>query len=700
MTQFDLGKALIQPNKPVVAGSYATITYTYTAGHPMDYAGYIKIAFRNMEDFGTPQFEEPKAPNYCSVSATGGSRIVPRWDRKGGIRPSNKALFLIIRDQYLDRGEKVQVIFGDTSGGSPGWRMPTFCIDQFEFKTSVDPIANYLFKELPDSPSIKIIAGEPTRIVCTAPSEVLAGRPFDYFLRLEDRWGNLVGSPMKFSQDAWMEPGIYFLKGMDKNTGLSAESNPINVLKEMPKLRKFWADFHGQSGETIGSNTIEDYFRFGRDVGQLDIIGHQGNDFQVTDEFWEKVNETTKAFYEPGKFVTFPGYEWSANTPAGGDRNVYFSSEGGRITRSSCDLLPGGSSKFEDSMDAAELFKNLKKQKDPMAFNFAHVGGRYADLRLHDGDVEVAIEVHSAWGTFEWFLREALERGLRVGFVANSDGHKADPGASYPGDSKFGAVGGLTCVLSEELNRESVYSAIKARHFYATSGCRALLDLDMDLGNGRIAIMGDVVDEWSSDPMLRVRLAGSAPIERIDVFNGLEIIHTFRAYSEMELGRRVKVLWNGARLRGQDRVVDWDGTLTVENNRILDLQTINFWNPEQPLEKLGDTKLAWKSFSTGAAKGFIMTLEKDAAGQFEINSIQAKTKFSMEEIGLDPKVWDFGELEKSLQVYRLPDEMEKKEVEFSMPIKNLKKGDNPIFIRAIQENGYLVWSSPVFLVKG
>ena len=520
MTQFDLGKAEISPNSPVVAGSFATITYTYTAGHPMDYAGYIKIAFRNMEDFGEPQFDDPKAPNYCTISATGGSRIIPRWDRKGGVRPSNKALFLIIRDKYLDRGEQVCVVFGDTSGGSPGWRMPTFAINEFEFKTFVDPIANYLFKELPDSPTLQIIAGEPVRAVCTAPSEVVKGQPFNYFLRLEDRWGNPVGTSKKFSHEGWQSPGIHTVTGEDEDTGLSAESNPIDVFEKKPVLNKYWADFHGQSGETIGTNTIEDYFRFGRDVSHLDILGHQGNDFQVSDEFWEKVNETTKSFYEPGRFVTFPGYEWSANTPLGGDRNVYFTSEGGRISRSSRDLVPNGESKFEDSIDAGTLFKHLKVQKAPEAFNFAHVGGRYADLAFHDADVEAAVEVHSAWGTFEWFLREALGRGYRVGIVANSDGHKADPGAAYPGDSKFGSVGGLTCVLAEKLDRESIYHAIKSRHMYATSGCRALLDVKMDLGKGRSAMIGDIVEEWAADPQLNVRLAGSAPIERIDVYNG------------------------------------------------------------------------------------------------------------------------------------------------------------------------------------
>ena len=316
---------------------------------------------------------------------------------------------------------------------------------------------------------------------------------------------------------------------------------------------------------------------------------------------------------------------------------------------------------------------------------------------MHDGDVEVAVEVHSAWGTFDWFLREALERGYRVGFVANSDGHKADLGASYPGNSKFSALGGLTCVLAENLDRESVYQAIKVRHFYATSGCRALLDLSMHLGDGESAMMGDIVTEWSGDPLLHVRLAGSTPIERVDVFNSLELIHAFRPYADKDLGRRVKVLWNGARVRGQDRVVDWDGTLTVTGSRIASAQAINFWNPDQPLEKLSEIQLAWKSFSTGAAKGLILTLAEGSGGQVEINTAQIKARCALDELGLEPKVWELGGLEKELRIYRLPDKLEKKEVSFTLPIKNLKKGDNPIYIRGMQEDGHLVWSSPVYL---
>lgn len=698
MTNFDLGHAEVTPNTPVVAGTFTTITFTYSAGHPMDYAGYVKIAFRHMNDFGTPQFDNPSAPNYCTVSTTGKSRIEPRWDPKGHIRPFNKALYLQIRDQYLDRGEKIMVVFGDTSKGSPGWQMPTFPVRCLEFKTLVDPIATYMFKELPESPALRILPGEPARAVCVARSEVLANQPFSYHLRLEDKWGNAAGKPLKIDHPGFKETGCFTVTAKDNLTGLSAVSNPIDVLATQPALRKFWADFHGQSGETIGSNTIEDYFTFGRNYGLLDILGHQGNDFQVTDEFWEKINAVTKEYYEPGKFVTFPGYEWSGNTPMGGDRNVYFASEGGKISRSSTELLPGQTSKYEDSITADELFKTLRKQTSPRAFAFAHVGGRYADLGMHDPEIELAVEVHSDWGTFEWLMRDALKQGYRVGFVANSDGHKADPGASYPGNSKFGSCGGLTCVLAEKLDRESVVEALNARHFYATTGARCLVDVTLETPDGHLFMMGGFVEVGAGTPTLHVRLSGSAPIERVDVFNGLELVKTLRPFSQEDLGRRIKVAWNGAKVRGQDRVAKWDGSLAVRNNTILDAIPINFWNPDQPLENKGDNRLTWKSFTTGSAKGLILTLEKPSGGTLEIDTVQVKAVCEIDKLGLEPLVWECGGLEKALKVYRLPDRQESNEFSFTLPLADLKKGDNPIFIRMAQEDGHLAWSSPVYVV--
>jgi hypothetical protein len=144
--------------------------------------------------------------------------------------------------------------------------------------------------------------------------------------------------------------------------------------------------------------TAESYFRYARDLAFLDIVGHQGNDFQITDAFWAELNRLTAAFDAPGRFVCLPGYEWSGNTGMGGDRNVFFRREGRPIRRSSHILVEGQTS-TRAVYRADELFRALEGED---AMVIAHVGGRYADIKsAHDGRIERSVEVHSTWGTFE-----------------------------------------------------------------------------------------------------------------------------------------------------------------------------------------------------------------------------------------------------------------------------------------------------------
>ncbi len=195
----------------------------------------------------------------------------------------------------------------------------------------------------------------------------------------------------------------------------------------------YWGDTHGQSNETLGTNTAREYFQFGRDKAFLDVMGHQGNDFQITGAFWRELNALTREFDVPGRFVCIPGYEWSANTAVGGDRNVHYRREGETIHRSSHAQIADAADMADektDAHDARALFARLAG-KDCVVV--AHVGGRYADIKYAHDPMEAAVEVHSAWGTFEWIVRDAFEKNYRVGIVANSDGHKGRPGACYPG---------------------------------------------------------------------------------------------------------------------------------------------------------------------------------------------------------------------------------------------------------------------------
>ena len=697
MQQLDLGSAIVVPDAPVVAGSFVTLTFVYTAGHPVDDTGFIKIVFRSVCDFGTPQFEKPGSPNYCTVRTTGDCHIEPRWDPKGHTRPWWRSLYLQVTGGYLDRGQHIAVVFGDADQGSPGWQMQTHRETTFEFKTLVDPIATYEFKELPVSPTLPIVAGFPDRAVCIAPSQVSLGQPFGYHLKLEDQWGNPTKSPERRVHPGFDAPGIQSICALDRETGLKAVSNPIGVLSEAPTHRLYWADFHGQTEETCGSNSMVDYFHFAREHGLLDICGHQGNDFEVSDGLWEIINATTQHQNEEGRFITFPGYEWSGNTPLGGDRNVYFASESGQIVHSCTDLLPGKRTSHPVAPTAAELFRELKQQKGAQTFAFAHVGGRYADLSMHDPEVELAVEIHSAWGTFEWLLEDALSRGYRIGICANSDGHKTRPGASYPGSGEFGSLGGLTCVLAPELTRASILTALRARHFYATTGNRALLEVHLAAEDGRQAMMGDVVDLDGSGAHLHVRVAGTAAIESVQVRNGAEAITKVIPYANEEPGRRIKIAWSGAQVRGRARQTSWDGGLVVRDNTILSVRPINFWNPLRPVRHLGPDSVSWQSVTTGGLCGVILSLEKPFEGTLSLETAQGDLACELAAVGVEPAAWEFGGLSKRVEIHRLPDENRHRQVSFDVPLDSLHKGDNPVYVRVAQEDGHLAWSSPIYV---
>ena len=237
--------------------------------------------------------------------------------------------------------------------------------------------------------------------------------------------------------------------------------------------------------------SAEAYFRYARDAAFIDMVGHQGNDFQITDAFWKKLNRLTAEFDQPGKFVCLPGYEWSGNTGMGGDRNIFYRHEGRPIRRSSHILVEGETS-TDAIYTADDLFKALEAEDCRV---IAHVGGRYADLKYaHDGRVERTVEVHSSWGTFEWLLHDAFEQGFRVGIVCHSDDHKGRPGATRPGASTFGAVGGLTCYFMPELTRDALFEALRTRRHYGTTGPRIFLDLH--------ATFERPVTGFSEDPQL------------------------------------------------------------------------------------------------------------------------------------------------------------------------------------------------------
>ena len=694
----DAGRVVCSLRGKIPAGSFQTCRLTYTAGTAgIDDTGSLKVVMRFATDCGTPQFDDPTAENYTTAVASNGAHLALRWDVKDNVRPWGKTLYLKVLQGYLRQGDTITITLGDISGGGPGWRVQTFAEKSHELRVLVDRYATYVYQALDQQPVFRIVAGEPVRLVAVAPSQVGLRRRFAIRWRLEDCWGNPVGRSRRIDHPGFSEPGCFAVDVRDEKTGLESETNPV-VVGAGDRFGRYWADLHGQSVETIGTGSIEEYFRFARDRAFIDIASHQGNDFQITDEFWQHLQRTTSAMNQPGRFVTFPGWEWSGNTGLGGDRNVVFCEEGGSIFRSSRALVEAGESREPTADSVEELFDRLEGTRpDPMLI--AHVGGRYADLGRHREGLERAVEVHSAWGTFEWMLEDAFELGYRVAIVANSDGHKGRPGASWPGASTFGSYGGLTCVLAERLDRESVWEAYRQRRVYGTTGARIVLDVKTEDGMR----MGSVIeaDAEGDVPTFLVDVHGTAPIERIEFRNGTEVIGVQRPYGTDDLGDRVKLLWQGATVRGRGRQVTWDGGVAVPRNLITDFDPINFHNIEKSCQRMGKNELAWESITTGGVAGVITTLAHPRRGRMTVQTPHGRFRVDLAVLGPRGRHWNLGGLGQRLSVSRLPSGGGPRKMSFSLrpAADQLHPGDNPLYVHVVQEDGQMAWSSPIYLVR-
>lgn len=737
-----MGTMTVSSPGPFPAGSHQSLLFTYTAGDfGIDDTGSLRICWRTTSDLGKPQFTDPAGANYTTITASNGATLDCIVDRSG-IRPWGHSLTIRVARGFLRKGETITVHFGDRSAGSPGLRLQT-TIENFEFKTLVDAFATNEYTELPVSPRVALVPGGAVRWRALLPSQNILGEAFRLCIAAEDLWGNPTGedgasvllssslpvaglpeTPLALSGDGTLVvDGLTALDTGDLRIEVRATdgrslcvSTPARVVGDAA-LRHYWGDLHGQSGETIGTNPARDYFLFARDKAFLDVVGHQGNDFQITDEFWADLNRLTAAFYEPGRFVTFPGYEWSGNTGLGGDRNVFYSREGQPIRRSSR-ILVGDDVADEDCHTAGALFEAIAKAGEDAVIT-AHVGGRYADLSVaHDGRLERAVEIHSTWGTFEWLLHDAFDLGHRPGIVCHSDDHKGRQGATMPGASTFGAIGGLTCYLAPELTREGIFAALRGRRQYGTTGTRLYLNVvgsfdrpidifadDPLLGptvssRGQMVTMGAVAAPQGTGGTLNIDVVGSASIERIDIFHGKEIAETFRPYAASDLGRRLRVLWSGAEYRGRGRETIWKGKAQLAGNGIDRVEPINFLNPERPVGWSRDEGLVtWTSVTTGNMAGFDLWLDDPDRGRLAIETNLGNLEVDLAELADEERSIEAGGLARRLRVWRMPETKRTMamRVAHRLPATPLTR-DLPVYVRVTQEDGHQAWSSPIYLI--
>jgi len=448
------------------------------------------------------------------------------------------------------------------------------------------------------------------------------------------------------------------------------------------------------------------------------------------DSDWRAVERACAKFNEPGRFVTFPGYEWHGDRRRWGDHNVFYPSEGYPL---------------DGTWDLPDLAAKLR-QRGALAIphhTAYRVGNRGKDWDFHDPRVSPVVEVYSSHGSSEgtatpvpmhgnadmgprtsggsWM--EGLARGYRLGAIGSTDAH-----GDYAG--VWGS--GLAGVWAGELSRKALWEAVRARRTYAVTGDR--IRLDIRCGD---AVMGGETRSVGP-PQIEVSVDALDAIDRIELIRDGVPVNAYvhdkrwmgRVPSADEVVRvKVRVLcgWGPREDYGVSGGYRWDLRLVLSQGEILGMWPC-FVAKGQRIQRAEGTEAVWhhvvpvrsratrvpcqavvvelralagapvEVVANGRALSFNLA-EALAGSRLEVYDREARD-LVREQFGLEPgEVPDPERIEfisPKLKIGRAsPGEAYRTTV--TLTDEEADRGEHCYYVRVFQMNGQAAWSSPIWV---
>ena len=487
----------------------------------------------------------------------------------------------------------------------------------------------------------------------------------------------------------------------------------------------YWGDLHNHNEIGYGAGKVERSFSIAKN--SLDFYGFTphgfwpdipDNDpetrdyhvkgFKRTSDNWEKVRGLVRSYNVENEFVTFLAYEWHSNK--WGDYCVYFPNEMGEVChakdldslkefalKNGCFILPHHVGYYQHcrSLNWAELDYRVS----PVVEIFSEHGN---SLEYYSHKTMMS---HSMGGVSkQQTVCENLKSGLKIGFIADTDDH-----CGYPGN--YGE--GLTCIVSDKLDRPSMIEALRDRHCYAVTGDR--IEIDMRVND--TFMMGDIVEIDTIDLVMNIK--GQCPIKMVTLVKNSEPVQFWTPYTATPIEDTKKLLklewgwdrfdpgqthaevtkWNhkvkisGGTIHGlKPCLCGGDGSLTEENIYHWDAEsvTIQSYTSRANIESTSGVVLEISNADT-AKVSIVTTAALEDGSTYEI--IQDINVAELVEKDIHTPIYDSFAAPK-LKVHSLIDaQLYQLKAEFS---ESVNSGDY-YYLKVEQENGHMAWSSPVYI---
>ncbi|MBU2580442.1 MAG: hypothetical protein KJ622_01815 [Alphaproteobacteria bacterium] len=629
----------------LVAGEWTEIVLDYEVGASGIADGaWIKATFKFYSDWALFQTSDPAGANYVSAEYQAGpcaegqvpatvQSLKVRFDQKGHERPFQKAIIVDTVDGYLKPGDHIIIRLGDRRGGGPGTRVQTFVEKGFKFRCYIDPLGTSRFCDIPGDVVIDIVPGAAQKLVMAGTRMLRPGEPANLGVRAEDAWGNtcfdekaqikvVASQDGKEIFDKTIAPNAegWCFAGLDeiptKDNGELAitatmQGRPevapatfyVTIDDKCPAPRLFYGDLHVHSDNTVGINDTTYNLSYGRDIARLDYLGYTANDFQITKANWDNDVELIDSINKDGEFVCYPGTEWCGNSCAGGDHNVVFLH--GKTPEFPFDAHGNIARSFEwnEDMQADTIMPGAWPLEELWAtyihdpeghLIMPHVGGRRCIMDWYHPVMDRLVEIGSAWGHFPWLYQDVAARGYKLGVSMNGDEHRGRCGGGVPGTAVFGTKGGVTGLICEKLDRETVGKALRARRTFATTGERLVA-----LSWCGDHLMGDEF-QHKGKAKIDYRFLGDSGWDEIALFDHTGIIATRNLQEEAGYSdSRIRVRFGGARIRDRYRWADWRGRIDIRNGVIHAFGAHGLEHREETVWRASPTEIGFRTDTYG-----------------------------------------------------------------------------------------------------
>jgi len=469
---------------------------------------------------------------------------------------------VMITSSVLVGGQSLVIVMGDQKNGGKPAVAQWLSGPEMPFITTVDATGNGgKFERIPNYPKINVFGGKPEHLVSIIPSTAKIGQEFSLRVRAEDAHSNIselyqsrlqiecgesiAGYPegaitlpdngrKTFSGFSLNKPGTHRLRISDDR--FDSTSTPISTDFTKPGERIFWGDIHGHTELTDGVGSENRYYEFARDEACLDfsaISEHRGGD-----QWWTCILEAARKYYEPGKFVTLPGYEWGWKC---GHACIY------GIDSNIPVITQDRQEELFALIRAGRVLMIPHHTNDPLTDTFScftwdqfdHDLIQVAEICQMRGSFEKNWNgSHVLFGGYRHSVQDGLRQGFQVGFIGGTDTHVGRPGSPcytafcsgfrVPSSKslrldKFHLDStrcGLTAVFASELTREAIFDALRRRRTYATTGARILLNFEV--GNLRMGEQGKI----RAPAKIKIRIGATAPLKSVTIVRNNEDAHS------------------------------------------------------------------------------------------------------------------------------------------------------------------------------